>query len=244
MAIHSEGKDRFKPREEVHALLVCLIRSIILYLLLILVIRLMGKRQLGEMEPSEFVVAMLLADLASVPMQDLGIPLLYGVIPIVTVFCLEILMSVLSFYSVTFRKVFCGKPVILMENGAILYESLRKNRLTPDELTEHLRERGIIDLSTVRYAILETNGQISVLPDAADLPLTARDAGITPNQSELPLTLISSGKILRENLKLSGRSDQWVQKTLANHNCSISDVLLLTVEPGGKIYLSRKKENT
>ena len=119
---------------------VCMIRSVILYLLLIVIIRLMGKRQLGEMEPSEFVVAMLLADLASVPMQDLGIPLLYGVIPIIIVFCFEILMSVLSFYSVTFRKLFCGKPVILMENGTILYESLRKNRLTPDELTEHLRE--------------------------------------------------------------------------------------------------------
>ena len=221
---------------------VCMIRSVILYLLLIVIIRLMGKRQLGEMEPSEFVVAMLLADLASVPMQDLGIPLLYGVIPIIIVFCFEILMSVLSFYSVTFRKLFCGKPVILMENGTILYESLRKNRLTPDELTEHLREKGIIDLSSVRYAILETNGQISVLPDPKDQPLTAKDANVTVKELELPITLISSGKKLKENLKLSGHSETWLQDTLAAQNCTLSDVLLLTVEPGGKLYLSRKKE--
>lgn len=243
MPICSFGKDSSKSLEEVTALLLCLIRSIILYLLLILIIRLMGKRQLGEMEPSEFVVAMLLADLASVPMQDLGIPLLYGVIPIVTVFCLEILMSVLSFYSVTFRKIFCGKPVILMENGKILYDSLRKNRLNPDELTEHLREKGIIDLSTVRYAILETNGQISVLQDPMELPLTAKDAGTVQKQLDLPITLISNGKKLKDNLKLSGRSDAWLQDTLTANNCSLSEVLLLTVEPDGTLYFSRKKEN-
>ena len=204
-------------------MLVCLIRSIILYLLLVIVIRLMGKRQLGEMEPSEFVVAMLIADLASVPMQDLGIPLLAGVIPIITIFCIEIILS-----------------VILMENGTILYDSLRKNRLTPDELTEHLREKGITDLTTIKYAILETNGQISALLNPVDQPPTARDMNITVKPTELPITLISCGKPLKENLRLLGQSESWLMNVLQQNQCQLTDVLLLTMEPGGKFYLSRK----
>ena len=225
-------------------MLVCLIRSVILYLLLVVVIRLMGKRQLGEMEPSEFVVAMLIADLASVPMQDLGIPLLSGIIPILTVFCLEIILSVLSFQSITIRKLFCGKPTILMENGTILYDSLRKNRLTPDELTEHLREKGIIDLQTVKYAILETNGQISALVDPMDQPLTARDANIPNKTMALPITLISCGKVVKENLELAGKTEQWIHHVLKQYNCTKADVLLLTLEPGGKLYLSKITERT
>ena len=223
-------------------MLVCLIRSVILYLLLILVIRLMGKRQLGEMEPSEFVVALLIADLASVPMQDLGIPLLSGVIPILTVLCIEVMLSVLTFHFIGIRKLFCGKPVILMENGKILYESLRKTRLTPDELTEYLREKGIIDLSTVRFAILETNGQISALLNSQDQPLTAKDAEVPTSPLELPITLVSNGRILKENLKISGHSLAWVKDVLRANRCEISDILLLTVEPGGRLYLSKKQE--
>ena len=200
----------------------------------------MGKRQLGEMEPSEFVVAMLIADLASVPMQDLGIPLLAGIIPIITIFCIEIILSVLSFYSITIRKLFCGKPVILMENGTILYESLRKNRLTPDELTEHLREKGITDLTTVKYAILETNGQISALLNPMDQPPTARDLGLSVKPVELPITLVSCGKLLKENLQLLGQTEAWLMTVLQQKQCQLSDVLLLTMEPGGQFYLSRK----
>ena len=110
----------------------------------------MGKRQLGEMEPSEFVVTMLIADLASVPMQDLGIPLLSGVIPILTVLFMELTLSAFSYYSITVRKLLCGRPVILMENGKILQKNLKKTRFTPDELTEHLREKDILDLSRVQ----------------------------------------------------------------------------------------------
>ena len=131
-----------------------------------------------------------------------------------------------------------------MENGIILYESLRKNRLTPDELTEHLREKGIIDLSIVKYAILETNGQISALVDPMEQPLTAKDANISPKNMELPITLISCGKRLKENIRLSGRSEQWIDDVLKRNNCTISDVLLLTVEPGGKLYLSKRTNNT
>lgn len=223
-------------------MLICLIRSVILYLLLIIVIRLMGKRQLGEMEPSEFVVTMLIADLASVPMQDLGIPLLSGVIPILTVLSVELILSALSYHSVAVRKLFCGKPVILIENGKIIQKNLKKTRLTPDELTEHLREKDIVDLTTVQYAILETNGQISALLYARHQPLTPRDAKVKVSEWGLPVTIISSGRILRENLRLSGRDEAWLEKILQAHGCTAKQVYLLTVDPSGKIYLAIKSE--
>ena len=155
----------------------------------------MGKRQLGQMEPSEFVVTLLIADLASVPMQDLGIPLLSGVIPILIILCLEILLSALSYHSILFRKILCGKPVILMENGKILAKSLDQTRLTPEELKEHLREKGVVDLKTVKFAILETNGQISVLLNPEDQPLPAKDVKVQTATLELPITLISCGRL-------------------------------------------------
>lgn len=223
-------------------MLVSLIRSLILYLLLIVVIRLMGKRQLGEMEPSEFVVSMLIADLASVPMQDLGIPLLFGVVPILTVLFLELVLSALCYRSITLRKLFCGRPVILMENGKILQNSLKKTRITPDELTELLREKEIVDLSTVKYAILETNGQVSTLLYPENQPLTAKTMGFTMEETHLPITVISGGKLLKHNLKLLGKTESWVEETLQNHGCSVKQVYLLTAEPSGQIYLSINTE--
>lgn len=223
-------------------MLICYIRSIILYLLLIFAIRMMGKRQIGEMEPSEFVVAMLIADLASVPMQDLGIPLATGIIPILIVLSIELLLSVWSYHSVFVRKLLCGKPVILMENGKIVQAGLKKTRLTPDELTEHLREKGIVDLTTVKYAILETNGQLSALLYAKHQPPTAKDVGAEVKDDLLPVTLISGGKLLRKNLAVAGRSESWVQEWLQKRQCTISQVFLLTVDPTGKIYLAVKEE--
>lgn len=223
-------------------MLVGLIRSFFLYLILIVVIRLMGKRQLGQMEASEFVVTMLIADLAAVPMQDLGIPLLSGLIPILTVLFMEVLLSALSYYSITIRKLFCGKPVILMENGEILQENLKKNRITPDELTELLREKSIIDLTTVKYAILEANGQLSALLYPEYQPLTPQDMNVQTQELDLPVTIISGGKLLKENLRISGRNEAWLNNFLKKHGCSASSVYLLTIESSGKTYLSIKSE--
>ena len=144
-------------------MLISFLRTIILYLLLIASIRLMGKRQLGEMEPTEFVVTMLVANLAAVPMQESGIPLLAGAVPILVVLAMELLLSVLSYHSIRFRRLVCGKPVILIENGKLIQRNLQKTRVTPDELTEYLRLQGVVDLSQVKYAILETSGNVSVL---------------------------------------------------------------------------------
>ena len=215
-------------------------RTILLYLILILVIRLMGKRQIGQMEPAEFVVTMLVANLAAIPMQDGGIPLFSGLVPILTVLGMELVFSCLILRSVLFRKLFCGKPVILMEDGKILHSSLKQTRLTPDELTEHLRENGVLDLSTVKYAILETNGQVSVVRDAVYEPPSAKDLGIKPSSPELPITIISSGKLMKDNLRISGYTENWLHDILQKNNCSVRQVLLLTVDASGIVYLSLK----
>ena len=169
------------------------IRTVVLYLVLIGVIRLMGKRQVGQMEPSEFVVTMLVANLASIPMQDEGVPLYSGVVPILTVLGVELLLSALSVISVKFRRLLCGKPVILIENGKILQENLRKTRVTLDELTGHLREKDVLDIGSVQYAILETSGNLSVFPYPKYRPASAADAGVQAKKQYLPVTIIEDG---------------------------------------------------
>ena len=223
-------------------MLISFLRTVILYSVLIAVIRLMGKRQLGEMEPMEFVVTMLLANLAAVPMQETGIPLLSGLVPILVVLSMELLLSVLVYHSVGARKLLCGKPVILMENGRLLQKNLKKTRITPDELTEFLRMEGVVDLSSVKYAILETGGQISVLPYAKCKPANAKAAGVRVEDTPLPVTVISDGQLLEENLPKLGKDRGWVAAVLTNYGCTVRDVYLLTAEPSGKLYFCRKGE--
>ena len=216
------------------------LRTIVLYCVLIAVIRMMGKRQIGQMEASEFVVAMLIADLASIPMQDAGIPLLSGLVPLITVLGLELVLSHLSLKSIWFRKLLCGKPVILVENGNILQENLRKTRVTLDELTGHLREKDVLDLQDVQYAILETNGNLSVFPYPNQKPASAADAGIPTKKQYLPLTVISDGKLLKSNLKKAGKDMAWVQKILKKRRVSIADTWLLTVDGADNVVFYRK----
>lgn len=219
---------------------ILLLRSFSIYFFLVFTIRILGKRQLGEMEPSEFVVSMLIADLAAGPMQETDLPIINAVVPIVVVLSLELLLSTLSYYFVGVRRLFCGKPVILIENGKILQKSLKSTRVTPDELSEHLREKGVVDLSTVKYAILETNGQISVLVDPQHEPVTAGDLGVRTSPLTLPFTIISNGRLMTENLKLSGKSERWLQQILSGRDCTISEVLLLTVDAQNNIYFCRE----
>ncbi len=217
------------------------IRTIVLYLVLIAVIRLMGKRQVGQMEPAEFVVTMLVANLAAIPMQDGAIPLLSGLVPILTVLGVELVLSVLAMNNVAVRRALCGKPVILIENGNILQSALRKTRVTLDELSGHLREKGVLDPKTVQYAILETNGELSVFQYPKEKPATARDAGITASKQSLPVTLVSDGRLLEENLRIAGKDAQWVKKTLAQHNADVAQTFLLTVDALETVRFFRKE---
>jgi len=217
-------------------------RTAILYSLLILSVRLLGKRQIGQMEPSEFVVTMLLANLAAIPLEETDIPIMHGIVAIALVFGGELLIAWLTTCSPFFRKLFCGKPEILIDNGKICYKALKKNRVNLDELTMQLREKEIFDLSEVKFAILETNGQLSTLLYAKDRPASARSAGIKVTDTELPITLISDGKLLRENLVVAKKTFLWVEKELAKRRCKLSEVLLMSVDAAEKIHFVKKSD--
>ena len=216
-------------------------RTIVLYLVLIFALRLMGKRQIGQMEPSEFVVAMLVADLAAIPMQDGGLPLYSGLVPILTVLGLELLLSWGVMRNVRIRKLFCGKPVILIDNGHILQDNLRKTRITLDELTGHLREKDVLDIRSVQFAILETNGNLSVFPYPKHMPASAKDAGIHPGEQFLPITIIADGQISEDNLAIAGKDKRWLRKVLAAHETNALDTFLMTVDGGDHVVLIKRE---
>ena len=222
-------------------MLLSYIRTIVLYLVLILSVRLMGKRQIGQMEAPEFVVTMLVANLASIPMQDGGIPLFSGVVPILTVLGLELALSGLIMRSLFVRRVLCGKPVILIENGHILQDNLRRTRVTLDELMGHLREKDVMEIQTVQYAILETNGNLSVFPFPKYVAASAMEAGIQAKPRHLPITIIEDGCLLRENLQKSGKSQTWVDKVLAQYGADIRSTWFLSVDAADKIVWLRKE---
>ena len=206
------------------------IRTMILYLVLIFCIRLMGKRQIGQLEPSEFVVTMMVANLATIPMENVGVPLYVGLIPMLTILGTELVLSGMTLRSIRLRKLLCGKPVILIENGRILQENLRSTRVTLDELSGHLREKDVLDVRTVQYAILETNGNLSVFPFPSEMPASAKEAGIYPKDRFLPVTVISDGQLLRQNLQYAAKDEAWVHKTLGQYRASIAGTWLLTVD--------------
>ena len=207
-------------------------RTVLFYFALILVIRLLGKRQVGQMEPSEFVVTMLIANLASVPLEDPDLPIHYGLVPMAIVFVCERLISLLCLKSIRLRRLLCGKPVILIENGHLLEQNLRRTRVNLDELSGHLRKEGVLAMEEVQFAILETNGSITVFPYPPK-----------PEKQELPYTVISDGRILRDNLRLLGRDEQWLLKKLRGRSLTAEGVLRMTLTQSGKIALFPRSGN-
>jgi len=220
------------------------LRTIILYILIIAGVRLMGKRQVGELEPSELVMSLIIADLASVPMQDYGIPLLTGVVPILTLMSLTMILSVLTMKSVRFRALLCGRPSMVVQNGTLVQREMSKTRLTVDELLEELRIKGYTDLSQIKYAILETNGQLSVLPYANQKPPTARDMKVPVEEGGLPRVVVSDGRLLEQNLKSLGHDRPWLDKQLEKRGCrDLSKVFLLLVDEADAVYFAPKDES-
>lgn len=212
-------------------------RTAILYLLLIVGLRLTGKRQIGELEPIELVLTMLLSDLASVPMQDFGIPLVNGVIPIVTLLAMSMLLSCVSLRNVRFRTLICGKPAIIIRNGRLQQDAMRHNRLTLDELFEELRTQGVTDISDVKYAVLETGGQLSVLLRTAAQPATPEQMRLDCEDNVfLPTVIINDGRLLRGNLRQTGHDEAWLQAQLSENGVDApSQVFLLSIDERGEI---------
>ena len=180
-------------------------RTIIVFLSIVVSMRIMGKRQLGELELSELVVAILISDMAVHPLQDIGIPLLNGIIPVVTLLCCELIFSGLIMRSVKMRVLLCGKPSMLVSNGEINQIEMRKNRFTLDELTEELRNQSVTDISKVKYAILETDGTLNTILFPGEQPVTVSQMGISVDDPGFPSIIINNGVIIEENLKMMGR---------------------------------------
>ena len=212
-------------------------RTILLYVILIVGIRAMGKRQIGELEPIELVLMLLISDLAAVPMQDFGIPLLNGVVPILTLLSLSMLLSFFSMHSVRFHRLVCGNPTTLIKDGVIQLAAMRRNRFTLDELIDELRTQGVTDLDTVKYAVLETSGQLSVLLYPADAPATPRQLGkCVKDDVFLPVVLINDGRVMKSGLQDKGLDEAWLNRTLrARGYRSAHEVLLMTLDDAGKI---------
>ncbi len=223
-------------------MLTAVVRAAILYLLIIIGIRLMGKRQIGQLEPSELVLSLLIADLAAVPMQDFGIPLLMGAIPILTLLCLSTVFSAAAARSIRFRALLCSRPSIVVQDGRILTREMARNCFTVDELMEELRVAGVTDLKTVKYAVLETTGRISVLLTADEQPVTARQMGLRPRETGLPLIVVSDGRVLSENLAIRHLSEGWLLDQLrARGIADVGDVFLMTVDEQDRVYLAQRE---
>lgn len=218
------------------------LRTILLYLVLLGCVRLLGKRQIGQMEASEFVVAMLVADLAAIPMQDVAIPLYSGLVPILTVLGAEMILAGLSLRSIRLRKLLCGKPVILIENGRIIQNNLRRTRVNIDELMGQLRLKDVLDVRTVQYAILETNGSLSVFPYPGEVAPSAKDLHVHPTERTLPVTVVSDGCLLEDNLALTGRDRQWLLNTLGDYRATVAGTWLLTVDKQGHVLWLGKEQ--
>jgi uncharacterized membrane protein YcaP (DUF421 family) len=218
-------------------------RTVILYFLMMIGLRLMGKRQIGELEPSELVLTMMISDLATVPMQDFGIPLLAGVIPILTLLALSMLLSQLSLHSLRFRALVCGTPAILIREGTLQQEAMRRNRYTLDELLEELRGQGYSDIGDVKYAILENSGQLSVLPWTRSQPPTADQLQLDlKDDVTLPVVLVNDGRVLERNLTRCGKDRVWLLDVLRQNQLSDpKDAFLLTLDEYGQVTCVKKE---
>ena len=219
-------------------------RTVILYFILMVGLRLMGKRQIGELEPSELVLTLIISDLAAVPMQDFGIPLVNGLFPIITLLCLSMLLSFFSLKSIRFRGMVCGHPTVIVREGKVLQQNMARNRFTVDELFEQLRCQGYSDLSAVKYAILETSGQVSILAYTKDSPVTPQTLNYdVQDDVTLPVLLINDGHVLSHNLEGSGYDQNWLDKQLKSRRLtSPRQVFLMTVDEAGAVVCVAKEE--
>jgi len=217
------------------------IRVLILYILVLVTMRLMGKREIGQMQPFELVVAIMIADLAAVPMGDTGIPITNGIIPILVLLLIQLVISLINLKSIKGRKIICGMPSILIFRGRIDEKVMKKEKFTINELQERLRQNNIFNLGDVEYAILETSGEISVIQKPEKRNTIPEDFGITPEYEGIPYDLVIDGKVMYENLKAIGRDYNWLLKQTEKFKIKPEDALVVTFDGKGQIYCQEKE---
>ena len=218
------------------------IRVIIIYLLVLIVMRLMGKREIGQMQPFELVIAIMIADLASVPMSDTGIPIISGIIPILALLFIQLIISIINLKSMNTRKILCGVPAILIFRGKIEEKTLRQERLTVNELQEKLRQNNVFNIGDIEYAILETNGQVTVIQKPEKRNTIPEDFGILPKYEGIPYDLVIDGKIMNENLKKINKNYQWLKKEVNKFNIEPEQALIVTIDGNNQIFCQAKSK--
>ena len=222
-------------------MIISILRTVILYVFIILAIRLMGKRQISDMQPSELVVTLVVSDIASLPMQNTPQPLLSGVIPVLVLVSLEIAASALMMKSRLFRRLICGNPVVVIEDGKLLQKQLKRLRMSAEDLFAQLRQQDIFSIDEVQYCIVETNGSISVLEKPQNRVPTAQDLGVTIDDKKLEAVVVCDGELLDDGLKLCSGSRMQVDNILQENNAKLSEVFILTLDGNGKYNLIEKE---
>ncbi len=223
-------------------MLVTFIRSIVLYIIILIVMRLMGKREIGQLQPFELVIAIMIADLASIPMTEVGIPIQNGIIPILGLLVMHLIISVINMKSIRTREIICGKPTMLVYRGKINEKALRRERFTINELEERLRGNNINSLGDVEYAILETSGGLSVIPKPSKRNTIPEDFGIEPEYEGIPYDLVIDGVIMTENLKIIGRDENWLKKEVSKFGINPKQALVVTLDGKGQIFCQKKSK--
>ena len=223
-------------------MLVILIRTLVLYILVLIVMRFMGKREIGQLQPFELAISIMIADLATIPMADIGIPISNGIIPILGLLLMHLLISVLNMKSMKAREIICGRPTILIYRGKIDEKALKKERFTINELEERLRGNNVNNLGDVEYAILETSGQVTVILKPEKRNTIPEDFGIVPEYEGIPYDLVVDGKIMNDNLKIIGKNYNWLKNQIEKFGIRPEDALVVTLDGKGQIFCQRKEK--
>lgn len=221
-------------------MLVTFLRSVFLYIIILIVMRFMGKREIGQLQPFELVIAIMIADLASIPMTETGIPIQNGIIPILGLLVMHLVISIINMKSITARGIICGKPSILIYRGKINEEALRQERFTISELEERLRGNNISTLGDVEYAILETSGGLTVIPKPNKRNTIPEDFGIEPEYEGIPYDLVIDGIIMENNLKAIGKDHIWLKKEVSKFGINPEQALVVTFDGKGQIFCQKK----
>ena len=221
-------------------MLITFIRSILLYIIVLVVMRLMGKREIGQLQPFELAISIMIADLASTPMADAGIPISNGIIPILALLVMHLTISILNIKSIKARQILCGKPSILIYRGRIDEKMLKKERFTVNELEERLRGNNVVNIGDVEYAILETSGQVTVIQKPEKKNVTAEDLGLKPEYEGLAYDLVLDGKVMYENLKILKKDYDWLKKEVNKFGIKPEHALIVTIDGKGNFFCQEK----
>ena len=222
-------------------MLLIFVRTIILYILVLVVMRFMGKREIGQLQPFELAISIMIADLATIPMSSPGIPITNGIIPILGLLVMHLAISFFNMKSIWARKVLCGKPSILIYRGKIQEDVMKKERFTINELQERLRNKDIVNIGDVEYAILETSGQISIIMKQNKRQITPEDLNLNTEYEGIAYDLVIDGKIMKDNLDIINKDYNWLENEIGKFGFKPEETLIATIDGKGNIFCQKKE---